>query len=46
MNDWEPDFDPDELADLVVGVAAGVMDKAALMDSMKSAIVVPHFSGG
>ncbi len=30
MNDWEPDFEPDELADLVLAVASGVVDKAAL----------------
>jgi len=30
MNDWEPDFDPDELADLVLSVASGVVGKAAL----------------
>ena len=30
MNDWEPDFEPDELAELVLSVASGVVDKAAL----------------
>ena len=30
MNDWGPDFEPDELADLVLSVASGVVDKAAL----------------
>ncbi|MCU1236067.1 MAG: death-on-curing family protein [Candidatus Solibacter sp.] len=28
MNDWEPDFEPDELTELVLSVASGVMDKA------------------
>jgi death on curing protein len=30
MNDWEPDFEPDDLADLVLSVASGRTDKAAL----------------
>ena len=30
MNGWEPDFDPDELADLVLSVASGVLEKTAL----------------
>jgi hypothetical protein len=30
MNDWEPDFDPDELADMVLSVASGAVDKTAL----------------
>jgi death-on-curing family protein len=30
MNDWEPDFQPDELSDLVLSVASGAVDKAAL----------------
>ena len=30
MNNWEPNFDPDELADLVLSVASGVVDKTAL----------------
>ncbi len=30
MNDWEPEFEPDELADLVLSVASGVVYKAAL----------------
>jgi death-on-curing protein len=30
VNDWEPDFEPDEFADLVLSVASGVMDKAEL----------------
>ena len=30
LNDWEPDFEPDELADLVLSVASGVLDKTAL----------------
>lgn len=29
MNDWEPNFEPDDLADLVLSVASGVEDKAA-----------------
>ena len=28
MNDWEPDFEPDEFTELVLSVASGVMDKA------------------
>src|SRR6266513_2485048 len=28
MNDWELSFEPDELADLVLSVASGVVDKA------------------
>ena len=31
INDLEPDFAPDELADLVLSVASGATDKAALM---------------
>uniref|UniRef100_Q01U83 Death-on-curing family protein n=1 Tax=Solibacter usitatus (strain Ellin6076) TaxID=234267 RepID=Q01U83_SOLUE len=30
MNGWEPDFEPDELADLVLSVASGVIEKTAL----------------
>ena len=30
MNDWEPDFEPNELADVVLSVASGVVDIAAL----------------
>lgn len=30
MNDWEPDFEPDEFADLVLSVASGRMDKTEL----------------
>jgi death-on-curing protein len=30
MNDWEPDFEPDELAELVLSVASDVVDKAGL----------------
>jgi death on curing protein len=30
MNDWEPDFEPDDLADLVLSVASDRVDKAAL----------------
>lgn len=30
MNGWEPTFDEDELVDLVLSVASGTMDKAAL----------------
>ena len=30
MNDWEPDFEPDELAELVLSVASGAVDKAAV----------------
>lgn len=30
MNDREPDFEPDDLADLVLSVASGRVDKAAL----------------
>ena len=30
MDDPEPDFAPDELADLVLSAASGVVDKAAL----------------
>jgi death-on-curing protein len=30
MNGWEPDFEPDDLADLVLAVASGVMEKGAL----------------
>lgn len=30
MNDWDPDFEPDGLANLVLAVASGVVDKAAL----------------
>jgi death on curing protein len=30
LNDWEPDFEPDEFADLVLSVASGAVDKAAL----------------
>jgi death-on-curing protein len=29
-NDWEPDFEPDDLANLVLAVASGIMDKSAL----------------
>ena len=30
MNDWEPDFEPNDLADVVLSLASGVVDKAAL----------------
>jgi death-on-curing protein len=30
MNDWEPDFEPDELADLVLVVASGEVNKSTL----------------
>jgi death on curing protein len=30
MNDWAPDFEPDDLADVVLGVASGRIDKAGL----------------
>lgn len=30
MNDWEPDLEPDNLADLVLSVASGVVDKSGL----------------
>lgn len=30
MNDWEPEFEPDEFADLVLSVASGGMDKTEL----------------
>jgi death-on-curing protein len=32
MNDWEPLFDPDEFADLVLSVASGNLGKAALTE--------------
>ena len=30
MNNWEPNFEPDEFFDLVLSVASGMVDKAAL----------------
>jgi hypothetical protein len=30
MNEWKPDFEPDEFADIVLSVASGAVDKAAL----------------
>ena len=30
INDWEPDFEPDEFADLVIAVASGEVDKSTL----------------
>jgi death-on-curing protein len=30
MNGWEPDWEPDDLADLVLSVASGAVNKAAL----------------
>jgi death-on-curing protein len=31
MNDWEPTFDEDELADLVLAVASGTVEKPELI---------------
>jgi death on curing protein len=30
LNDWAPEFTPDELADLVMSVASGIVDKGEL----------------
>lgn len=32
MNDWEPGFESDEFADLVLAVASGQLDKPALVE--------------
>jgi death-on-curing protein len=36
MNDWEPSFSEQELVDLVLGVACGVIKKPALIDMFES----------
>ena len=41
INDWEPDFSEDELVDLVLSVASGVMSKSALTKTFE-AVAVPH----
>ena len=32
LNDWKPDFDPDELVDLVLSVASGRIGKQQLIE--------------
>lgn len=36
MNGWEPTFSADELVDLVLSVASGVMDKPKLIEAFES----------
>jgi hypothetical protein len=36
MNGWEPDWEPDDLADLVLSVASGAVDKAAPTELFES----------
>ena len=36
MNDWEPLFEEDELVDLVLSVASGSMEKAALIERFET----------
>ncbi len=36
INDWEPDFSEDELVDLVLSVASGVMSKSALTKTFEA----------
>jgi death-on-curing protein len=36
INDWEPDFNEDELVDLVLSVASGAMSKPALTDTFEA----------
>jgi hypothetical protein len=36
MNDWEPTFDEDELADLVLAVATGTVEKPELIRIFES----------
>jgi death-on-curing protein len=36
MNDWEPAFEPQELVDLVLSVASGVLSKPGLIEIFES----------
>jgi prophage maintenance system killer protein len=36
INDWEPGFTEDELVDLVLSVASGVMSKSALTEKFEA----------
>lgn len=36
MNGWEPEFEPDELVEVVLAVASGSVEKAALTNIFES----------